>query len=73
LEIENDLEKIASRILQLRLEKNKTQGMTVQELFRNVGFETIVKALQNTHRNDKSIQQTALYKEAFDTLVTLTP
>jgi len=49
------------------------QNMTVQELFRNIGFEAIVKALQNTRRNDESIQQTALYKEAFDTLVTLTP
>lgn len=47
--------------------------MTAQELFRNVGFEAIVKVLQNTHRNDESIQQTALYKEAFDTLVSLAP
>jgi hypothetical protein len=26
--------------------------MTVKELFTTVGFDAIVKALQNTHRND---------------------
>lgn len=47
--------------------------MTVLELFKNVGFNAIVKALQHTHRNDKSIRQIALYKEAFDALVAMVP
>lgn len=40
--------------------------MTVKELFATVGFDAIVKALQNTHRNDSSIRYLAGYKEAFD-------
>lgn len=40
--------------------------MTVKELFTTVGFAAIVKALQNTHRNDRSIRCLAGYKEAFD-------
>lgn len=40
--------------------------MTVKELFTIVGFDAIVKALQNTHRNDRSIKCLAGYKEAFD-------
>lgn len=40
--------------------------MTVKELFTTVGFDAIVKALQNTHRNDRSIRCLAGYKEAFD-------
>ncbi|MDE6689133.1 MAG: hypothetical protein K2J86_04545 [Prevotella sp.] len=42
--------------------------MTVQELFNQFSFDDIVKALQNTHRNDESICDLASYKEAFDTL-----
>lgn len=42
--------------------------MTVKELFESVGFDAIVKALRNTHRNDKSIGNLARYKEAFDIL-----
>ena len=40
--------------------------MTVKELFTTVGFDAIVKALQNTHRNDSPIRGLASYKEAFD-------
>ena len=40
--------------------------MTVKELFLVIGFDNILKALRNTHRNDKSIQDVAAYKEAFD-------
>lgn len=40
--------------------------MIVKELFTTVGFDAIVKALQNTHRNDRSIRCLAGYKEAFD-------
>lgn len=40
--------------------------MTVKELFLTVGFDAIVKALQNTHRNDRSIRCLSGYKEAFD-------
>lgn len=40
--------------------------MTVKELFSTVGFDAIVKALQNTHRNDRSIRCLSGYKEAFD-------
>lgn len=47
--------------------------MTVQELFKSVGFEAVMAALQNTHRNEKSIRATAFYKQAFDCLVNLTP
>ncbi|MBD5239337.1 MAG: hypothetical protein HDS64_06155 [Bacteroidales bacterium] len=40
--------------------------MTVKELLTTVGFDAIVRALQNTHRNDESISCLAGYKEAFD-------
>lgn len=40
--------------------------MTVKELFLSVGFDNVLKALRNTHRNDRSIKHTASYKEAFD-------
>lgn len=40
--------------------------MTVKELFISVGFDNILKALQNTHRNERSIRCLAGYKEAFD-------
>lgn len=40
--------------------------MTVKELFLSVGFDNVLRALQNTHRNDRSINDTASYKEAFD-------
>ena len=40
--------------------------MTVKELFVLVGFDAIVKALKNTHRNDRSIRCLSGYKEAFD-------
>lgn len=40
--------------------------MTVKELFLSVGFENILSALRNTHRNDRSIENVAAYKEAFD-------
>ena len=40
--------------------------MTVKELFLTVGFDNVLKALRNTHRNDRSIENVAAYKEAFD-------
>lgn len=40
--------------------------MTVKELFLSVGFDNILNALRNTHRNDRSIEGVAAYKEAFD-------
>lgn len=40
--------------------------MTVKELFLSVGFDNVLNALRNTHRNDRSIKDTASYKEAFD-------
>lgn len=40
--------------------------MTVKELFLSVGFDNVLNALRNTHRNDRSIKHTASYKEAFD-------
>lgn len=40
--------------------------MTVKELFLSVGFDNVLKALRNTHRNDCSIKDSASYKEAFD-------
>lgn len=40
--------------------------MTVKELFQSVGFDNLLKALQNTHRNDRSIGTTVAYKQAFD-------
>ena len=40
--------------------------MTVKGLFTTVGFDAIVKALQNNQRNERSIRCLAGYKEAFD-------
>ena len=40
--------------------------MIVKELFLSVGFDNILKALRNTHRNDRSIEGVVAYKEAFD-------
>lgn len=40
--------------------------MTVKELFLSVGFDNILKALRNAHRNDRSIESVVAYKEAFD-------
>lgn len=40
--------------------------MTVKELFNSFTFGEIIKALRNTHRNDRSIENVAAYKEAFD-------
>lgn len=45
--------------------------MTVKELFLKEGFDAIMEALRGTHRNDHSIEATALYKEAFDALCAL--
>ena len=40
--------------------------MTVKELFLSVGFDNVLKALRNTHRNCRSIEDVVAYKEAFD-------
>lgn len=40
--------------------------MTVKELLVSVGFDAIMKALKMMHPNDRSITDTAGYKEAFD-------
>lgn len=40
--------------------------MTVKELFLSVGFDNVLKALRNTHRNCLSIEGVVAYKEAFD-------
>lgn len=40
--------------------------MTVKELFLSVGFDNVLNALRNTHRNDRSIEGVVAYKEAFD-------
>lgn len=40
--------------------------MTVKEVFQSVGFDNLLNALQNTHRNERSIGATAAYKQAFD-------
>lgn len=40
--------------------------MTVKELFLSVGFDNVLKALRNTHRNCRSIEGVVAYKEAFD-------
>lgn len=40
--------------------------MTVKELFNSLTFDDVLKALRNTHRNDRSIEDVAAYKEAFD-------
>lgn len=40
--------------------------MTVKELFLSVGFDNVLNALRKTHRNDRSIEGVAAYKEAFD-------
>lgn len=45
--------------------------MNVQELFTQIGFDAIMDALRNTHRNEPSIQHPAEYKQAFDNLSTL--
>jgi len=42
------------------------QSMTVKELFLSVGFDNVLIALRNTHRNDRSIDGVVAYKEAFD-------
>lgn len=42
--------------------------MTVKELFISVGFDAVIKALRTTHRNDRSIEGVAAYKEAFDAI-----
>lgn len=42
--------------------------MTVKELFLSVGFENVLSALRNIHRNDRSIENVAAYKEAFDVI-----
>lgn len=42
--------------------------MTVKELFLSVGFDNVLNALRNTHRNDYSIKDVASYKEAFDVI-----
>ena len=40
--------------------------MTVKELFLSVGFDNVLKALRNTHRTCRSIEDVVAYKEAFD-------
>lgn len=40
--------------------------MTVKELFQSVGADNVLKALRNTHRNERSIRNVASYKQAFD-------
>lgn len=40
--------------------------MTVKELFLSVGFDNVLNALRKTHRNDRSIEGVAAYKESFD-------
>lgn len=40
--------------------------MTVKELFLSVGFDNVLNALRNTHRNDRQIEGVVAYKEAFD-------
>ena len=40
--------------------------MTVQELLITEGFDSIMNALQTTHRTDRSIRSVAGYKEAYD-------
>lgn len=45
--------------------------MTVQELFKTVGFKAIAEALRHTHRNEKSTECLTGYKEAFDILCNL--
>lgn len=45
--------------------------MTVQELFKAVGFKAIAEALRHTHRNEKSTECLTGYKEAFDILCNL--
>lgn len=47
--------------------------MTVQQLFNSMTFDEVLAALRNTHRNDRSIQNVAGYKEAFDVLCNLKP
>lgn len=47
--------------------------MTVQQLFNSLTFDDIMAALRCTHRNDRSIQNVAGYKETFDVLCNLKP
>lgn len=47
--------------------------MTVQELFNALTFDEIMAALHCTHRNDRSIQNVAGYKEAYDIICHLPP
>ena len=47
--------------------------MTVQQLFNSMTFDEVLTALRNTHRNDRSIQNVAGYKEAYDALCNLKP
>lgn len=47
--------------------------MTVQELFNSLTFNDIMGALRCTHRNDRSIQNVAGYKEAYDVFCNLMP
>lgn len=47
--------------------------MTVQELFNSTTFDNIIGALRCTHRNDRSIQNVAGYKEAYDIICNLLP
>lgn len=42
--------------------------MTVKELFISIGFDNVISALRDTHRNDRSIKNVTAYKEAFDTI-----
>ena len=42
--------------------------MTVKELFLSTGFNNVLSALRNTHSNDRSIENVAVYKEAFDSI-----
>lgn len=46
--------------------------MTVKELLITVGFDAIMKALKMMHPNDRSITDTAGYKEAFDIICNTT-
>lgn len=45
--------------------------MTVQELFKTVGFKAVAEALRHTHRNERSTECLTGYKEAFDILCNL--
>ena len=47
--------------------------MTVHELFNSITFDDVMAALRCTHRNDRSIQNVAGYKEAYDVFCNLKP